>query len=160
MPATTPPEPSAPPEGGPPPAAPTDAPTESTAPEPDNDGRFPAEYVKTLRDEAAARRVSEREAIQRGDALVARNTALTVAQSAAGILAEPADLLRYVDAADLEGDDGLTDPDKATEAAKKLAAEKPHLAARRTAGDVGQGPRGTSVPPATDFAEILRGAVR
>jgi hypothetical protein len=129
-------------------------------PEPDKDGRFPAEYVKTLRDEAAARRVSEREAIARGDALVARNRDLTVASAAAGILAEPTDLLRYVDAKNLEGDDGLTDPDKATEAAKKLAAAKPHLAARRTAGDVGQGPRGTVTPPVVDLADILKGAVR
>lgn len=69
-------------------------------------------------------------------------------------------MTRYVDAADLAGDDGLPDEVKVRAAAEKLAADKPGLAKRRVAGDVGQGPRGQPTPPVVDLAEVLRGVVR
>ncbi len=49
---------------------------------------------------------------------------------------------------------------KVRAAAEKLAADKPGLAKRRVAGDVGQGPRGQPTPPVVDLAEVLRGVVR
>ena len=155
-------DPPAPPEPTPDPPAPTpDAPTDPPEPQPDGDGRFDRAYVEQLHAEAAARRVEAKAATERGDAMATRLGALTVTQAAAGILDDPADLTRYVDAAELAGDDGLPDPEKVKAAAEKLATDKPTLAKRRIAGDAGQGPRGTPTPPpVADFAEILRGAVR
>jgi hypothetical protein len=136
-------------------------PTDPPEPTPGDDGRFDAEYVKQLRDEAASRRVSEKAATERSDALAKRIGVMTVADAAGPILTDPADLTRYVDAADLNGDDGLPDPEKVKAAAEKLATEKPGLAKHRVAGDAGQGPRGTPVPASTvDLAELLKGVVR
>ena len=72
--------------------------------------------------------------------MATRLGALTVTQAAAGILDNTADLTRYVDAAELAGDDELPDPEKVKAAAEKLATDKPALAKRRIAGDTGQGP--------------------
>lgn len=70
------------------------------------------------------------------------------------ILADPTDLLVHVDADDLLDDDGRPDGVKIKAAADDLVARKPHLSARRTAGDVGQGAR----PEAERFslADALR----
>jgi hypothetical protein len=136
-------------------------PTEPTDPKPGDDGKFDAEYVHQLRDEAAARRVESKAATERADAMAKRISTMTVADAAGPILTDPADLTRYVDEAELAGDDGLPDPELVKAAAEKLAVEKPGLAKHRVAGDAGQGPRGTPVPGATvDLADILKRAVR
>jgi hypothetical protein len=92
--------------------------------------------------------------------LVKRNTDLTVAQSAQGILAEPADLLRYVDAKDLEDDDGLTARTRRPKPPRNSPRTSRTSRPRRTAGYVAQGPRGGPRPPVADLAEILKGVVR
>ena len=80
----------------------------------------------------------------------------SVAQHAT-TLADPADLLAHVDAADLTDDDGTPDPEKITVATAALLAKKPHLASRKPAGDIDQGARG-GAPESADFAVLLRKA--
>ncbi len=93
---------------------------------------FDREYVQRLRDEAAGHRVKAK----RTDALNAR---LATAQAAlTGKLADPTDL-PFTD--DLLDDDGLVDEDKVHAAVDDLIKRKPHLAARRPTGNVGQGAR-------------------
>ena len=93
---------------------------------------FDREYVQKLRDEAAGHRVKAK----RTDALNAR---LATAQAAlTGKLADPTDL-PFTD--DLLDDDGLVDEDKVQAAVDELVKRKPHLAARRPTGNVGQGAR-------------------
>lgn len=93
---------------------------------------FDREYVQKLRDEAAGHRVKAK----RTDALNAR---LATAQAAlTGKLADPTDL-PFTD--DLLDDDGLDDEAKVQAAVDDLIARKPHLAARRPTGNVGQGAR-------------------
>ncbi|GAA1091314.1 hypothetical protein [Tsukamurella spumae] len=93
---------------------------------------FPRAYVEELRTENRERRMAAEEATGRADALAGRLHAALVA--ATGKLADPSDL--PFDAAHLDDDAALT------EAIDELLARKPHLAARRVAGDVGQGARG------------------
>jgi hypothetical protein len=137
-----------------------DAPPE----QPGEDGRYPAEVVERLRREAAERRTRARDAYQalaaanaRAEAASARLLALSV-ERYAGALADPADLLTYVKAEDLLGDDGLPGPDRITAAANELLSRKPHLGNRRPAGDIDQGPRGTTPPEPFDFSAVLREA--
>ncbi len=93
---------------------------------------FDREYVQKLRDEAAGHRVKAK----RADALNAR---LATAQAAlTGKLADPTDL-PFTD--ELLDDDGLVDEAKVRAAVDALIVRKPHLAARRPSGDVGQGAR-------------------
>ncbi len=93
---------------------------------------FDREYVQKLRDEAAGHRVKAK----RIDALSAR---LATAQAAlTGKLADPTDLPFT---ADLLDDDGLVDEDKVRAAVDALIERKPHLAARRPTGNIGQGAR-------------------
>lgn len=93
---------------------------------------FDREYVQKLRDEAAGHRVKAK----RSDALAA---ALVTAQAAlTGRLADPTDL-PFTD--DLLDEDGLVDDEKVRAAVDALLERKPHLAARRPTGDVGQGAR-------------------
>ncbi len=102
---------------------------QDAAPEPES---FDREYVQKLRDEAAGHRVKAK----RTDALNAR---LATAQAAlTGRLADPTDL-PFTD--DLLDDDGLVDEDKVRAAVDGLIKRKPHLAARRPTGNVGQGAR-------------------
>ncbi len=111
------------------PVGPTDeaSPTGETEPE-----TFDREYVQKLRDEAAGHRVKAK----RTDALNAR---LATAQAAlTGKLADPTDL-PFTD--DLLDDDGLVDEAKVLAAVEDLIKRKPHLAARRPTGNVGQGAR-------------------
>ncbi len=125
------------------PTGPTDetvSPTGDTEPE-----SFDREYVQKLRDEAAGHRVKAK----RTDALNAR---LATAQAAlTGKLADPTDL-PFTD--NLLDDDGLVDEDKVRAAVDDLVKRKPHLAARRPTGNVGQGAR----PETATFglAELLR----
>ncbi len=106
---------------------------------------FDREYVQKLRDEAAGHRVKAK----RTDALNAR---LATAQAAlTGKLADPTDL-PYDDA--LLDDDGLVDEDKVRAAVDALIERKPHLAARRPTGNVGQGARPET--PEIGLAAMLR----
>ena len=106
---------------------------------------FDREYVQRLRDEAAGHRVRAK----RADALAA---ALVTAQAAAtGRLADPTDL-PYSE--DLLDEDGIVDDGKVRAAVDELIARKPHLAARRPRGDVGQGAR--PEPDDTGLAGLLR----
>ncbi len=109
---------------------------------------FDREYVQKLRDEAAGYRVRAK----RTDALNAR---LATAQAAlTGKLADPTDL-PFTD--DLLDDDGLVDEDKVRAAIDDLIKRKPHLAARRPTGNVGQGAR-PEVPEIGLAAMLRRGA--
>jgi hypothetical protein len=115
-------------------------PTGATEPE-----TFDREYVQKLRDEAAGHRVKAK----RTDALNAR---LATAQAAlTGKLADPTDL-PFTD--DLLDDDGLVDEAKVRAAVDDLVQRKPHLAARRPTGDVGQGARPEA--PEMGLASLLR----
>ena len=129
----------------------TDEPTEDQVVEPvdqakvDEPDTFDREYVQRLRDEAAGHRVKAK----RADALAG---ALVTAQAAAtGRLADPTDL-PYSE--DLLDEDGIVDDGKVRAAVDELIARKPHLAARRPRGDVGQGAR--PEPDDTGLAGLLR----
>ena len=102
---------------------------------------FPRDYVEKLRDENAR----YRQRAGKADDLARRVHRLQV--EATGLLADPDDLEF--------NEDHLDDPDALTAAIDDLLARKPHLAARRPRGDVGQG-----IPDAgtTDLASILRRA--
>ncbi len=111
----------------------------------DEQQSFDREYVQSLRDEAAGYRVKAK----RTDALNAR---LATAQAAlTGKLADPTDL-PFTD--DLLDDDGLVDEDKVRAAVDALIERKPHLAARRPTGNVGQGARPET--PEIGLADLLR----
>lgn len=107
---------------------------------------FPRSYVEQLRQENGKYRQDARDAGARADDLAKRlHTALV---AATGKLADPTDL--PYDEAHLDGD-ALS----LTEAIDELLTRKPHLAARRVAGDVGQGSRnGTGT---VDLLGMLRG---
>jgi len=104
---------------------------------------FPREYVEKLRDENA----KYRQRAQRSDELANRlHTALVEATGS------------LQDASDLPFDEEhLDDPEALQQAIDELLAAKPHLAARRPRGDVGQGQTGTS--NTVDLAEMLRARV-
>ncbi len=115
---------------------------------PDEAETFTREYVQKLRVEAAGHRVKAK----RADALAAR---LVTAQAAlTGKLADPTDL-PFTE--DLFDDDGLVDDTKVQAAVEDLIKRKPHLAARRPSGDVGQGAR-PEVPEVGLGALLRRGA--
>lgn len=117
-----------------------EAPEDDNAPE-DAPETFPREYVQKLRDESAKYRTRA----QRADDLAHRlHTALT---AATGKLADPSDL-PY-------SEDHLEDPEALTAAVDALLAAKPHLAARRPRGNVGQG-NVSSQADTVDLAGILR----
>ena len=121
--------------------APEDS-TDPAAPEPET---FDREYVQKLRDEAAGHRVKAK----RTDALNAR---LATAQAAlTGKLADPTDL-PFTD--DLLDEDGLVDEELVRRAVEDLVKRKPHLAARRPTGNVGQGAR--PEPQEEGLASLLR----
>lgn len=133
---------------------------------PGDDGRFDAEYVTKLRTEAADRRTAAQEAETARQAaeeavsgLRARLLTAEVVAAATGVLVDPSDLIKLGDPADLVDDNGEPDPDRIKTAAEKLAADRPHLAAKRVTGDVGQGARGGTTPPPVDFGGRLRAAV-
>ncbi len=129
------------------------APEDTTDPPGDEQGAqkpetFPRDYVQRLRDEAAAQRVKAK----RADALAHRlHTALV---AATGRLADPTDLPFTEELLD---DDGLVDETKVRTAVEDLIKRKPHLAARRPTGDVGQGAR-SEVPDMGLAAMLRRGA--
>lgn len=103
--------------------------------------QFPRSYVEKLRDENA----KYRQRAQRADELAHELHRSRV--EATGRLADPTDLEF--------SDEHLDDADKLTQAIDALLTKKPHLAARKPSGNIGQGPvsRNTST---VDLAGLLR----
>ena len=106
-----------------------------------NEDTFPRDYVEKLRDENAR----YRQRAGKADDLARRVHRLQV--EATGLLADPDDLEF--------NEDHLDDEEALTAAIDDLLARKPHLAARRPRGDVGQGITDAGT---TDLASILRRA--
>ncbi|KXO98623.1 hypothetical protein [Tsukamurella pseudospumae] len=105
-------------------------PDEHPSDEQPNGDTFPRTYVEQLRQENGKYRQDARDAAARADGLAQRlHTALV---AATGKLADPTDL--PFDTAHLE-DDGV----RLAQAIDDLLSSKPHLAARKVSGDVGQG---------------------
>ncbi len=121
-------------------------PDEGTRPDEAAPEVFDREYVQKLREEAAGHRVRAKRADALAAALVSAQAALT------GKLADPTDLA-YSD--DLLDDNGLVDEGKVRAAVDALLERKPHLAARRVVGDVGQGARPSE--DAFSLVGLLRG---
>lgn len=115
---------------------------------PDEPETFDRDYVQKLRDEAAGHRVKAKRADALAAALVTAQAALT------GKLADATDL-PYSE--DLLDEDGFVDEAKVTAAVDDLIKRKPHLAARRPTGNVGQGAR-PEVPEIGLAAMLRRGA--
>lgn len=108
--------------------------------EEDEPDQFPRSYVEKLRDESAR----YRQRAQRSDELAERLHTSLVA--ATGRLADPTDLEF--------NEDHLDDEEALHGAIEDLLRRKPHLAARRPRGDVGQGI--TSSSTSVDLAGMLR----
>ena len=95
----------------------------------DHDGdTFPRVYVERLRSKSAHYRTAANEARQQADDYRQQLWAARV--EAAGRLADPTDLPAP--------DDADPDPDTVQAAIDDLLERKPHLAARRARGDIGQ----------------------
>lgn len=125
-----------PPEGSTPP-------TGSGAP-PEEPKTFDAEYVKSLRDEAAKHRNEKKASEEKAQALSQRLLDQMV-KSSCTELADPGDLLAWVAKEDLLGEDGLPDEEKILAAQSDLLERKPHLRTRDARGDIDQGGRGGEV---------------
>lgn len=110
---------------------------------------YDAEYVKTLREEAAASRVRAK----RTDEAEAKLHELAIAQATRDLLMAPDDIGWTPDLAD---EHGWPDHDKIRAAAEELIARKPYLA--RVRGDVGQGQRGDQEQPVSLSAILRAGA--
>lgn len=106
-------------------------------PQADEPKTFDADYVAKLRKEAADNRVKAK----RVDEL--EREVWTLKAAALGKLADPTDL-PFEPGADV------------AEAVDRLLAAKPHLAARRVSGDVGQGNRGPATS-SVSLMDMLRG---
>lgn len=93
---------------------------------------FPRTYVEKLRRENAGHREKTKDAEAKADAIARRLHEALVAQTAR--LQDPTDLPFAAE--------HLDDPEALTAAIDALLEDKPHLRARKVAGDVGQGSRG------------------
>lgn len=102
---------------------------------------FPRAYVEKLRQENGKFRLRAQEA----DALAQRLHVELVA--ATGRLADPEDLTF--------ADEHLEDADALNTAIEELLQRKPHLAARRPRGDIGQG-RASDASGSVDLAALMR----
>ncbi|WP_348727427.1 hypothetical protein [uncultured Mycolicibacterium sp.] len=100
---------------------------------------YPASVVKDLRDKNAKYRTRARDAEARADSLAERLHAELV--RADGRLADPADLPSNAE--------HLDDAEALTAAIDALLAERPHYAARKVTGSVGQGITGKSAAAPT-----------
>lgn len=122
------------------------------APErPEGEETFDRAYVEKLRKESADYRTKAK----RSDDLQARLLDAAIREGTAGVLEDPTDL--RIEPEDVMDDDGFPDVEKVRAAAQELAKEKPHLARRRPAGDVGQGAR---QEPAKDVVDIFSRTLR
>ncbi len=117
--------------------------TEPSSAEPE---MFPAEYVRELREENAKARTKAK----RADDLARR--LVTAYASESRKMADPSDLPM---SDDLLGEDGTPDRDKVLAAVDELLTRKPHLAATRPVGNVGQGARGEAAQMVS-LAQLLR----
>lgn len=117
--------------------------TDSDSAEADDDrDTFPREYVEKLRGEARRHRQAARDAEQAVADLEAEVWRLRVTST--GRLADPSDLPIPEDRLDADVDAEVT----------ALLAAKPHLAARRAGGRIGQGE--PSRPATPGLADMLR----
>ncbi|OBK69521.1 hypothetical protein A5653_12535 [Mycobacterium colombiense] len=106
--------------------------------EPDEDAEtFPRSYVEKLRKESQGYRERAKTAEANLDA--ALRELFTARVTASGRLADPDDLPYDAEL--------LADEDKLTGAIDELIKRKPHLAARKISGSVGQGVTGTKDEP-------------
>jgi hypothetical protein len=144
-------------------------PTEEITPpdppqEPGADGRFDAEYVKGLRDEAAKHRTEARAASERAETAEADATTIrtefrtykvdaALKAAAAGRLADPEDVERLGDPERFVNDDGVIDEAAIETALGELLKNKPHLAVKRE-GSFDGGARVTA-PAGTSWADVL-----
>lgn len=109
-----------------------DPPADSESETSDEPDTFPREYVEKLRQENG----KYRQRAQQADTLAQRlHTELV---RATGKLADPTDL-PY-------DEDHLADPERMSAAVDALLARKPHLAARKPVGDIGQGATPSAQP--------------
>lgn len=107
---------------------------------------FTAEYVAELRQENGRYRQRARDAETERDAYAQRlHTELVRATDR---LADPTDL-------EFDAEHLAEDPSRLRESIDELLTRKPHLAQRRPAGDIGQGPSGSAA--SVDLAALLRG---
>lgn len=123
------------------PVDPAEAPAE---PEP---ATFSAEYVKGLREEAAAHRVRAK---RTDDA----NARLAAAYAASDGRLVDASALDYSE--DLLGDDGLVDRDRVAVAVSSLLESKPYLASRRPTMPIAQGVQADVPDPEPSLFGLLR----
>ena len=89
--------------------------------------------ISDLRSEAAENRQAAKTAETERDTLRDELTGIhskTALDGLKNVLADPDDLARYVDTAELVGEDGKPDPAKYLDAAKTLTSERPHLGRR------------------------------
>ena len=107
---------------------------------------YPREYVQRLRGESQRYRHQARTAQQRSEELAQALWRANV--TASGRLADPEDLAMPADA-------DPTDTDAINAEIDSLLERKPHLAARRASGDLGQHER-TAASGGTDLAAMLR----
>jgi hypothetical protein len=106
--------------------------------EPDEDAEtFPRSYVEKLRKES--QRYRERAKTAEANLDAALRELFTARVTATGKLADPDDLPYDAEL--------LAEEDKLTEAIDELIKRKPHLAARKISGSVGQGVTGTKDEP-------------
>jgi hypothetical protein len=105
--------------------------------EPDDAETFPRPYVEKLRKESQGYRERAKTAESRVDEL--SRALFTARVSATGKLADPEDLTYDAEL--------LADEDKLTGKIDELIKRKPHLAARKVGGSVGQGVTGTKDEP-------------
>jgi hypothetical protein len=111
----------------------------------DPQATFSADYVKSLREEGAKYRLKAK----RSDNLA--RVLVTEYARGTGKLVDASDL-NYSD--ELLGEDGNPDAQKVRDAVEALIASKPHLAAIRPVGDVGQGTQNADTMPG--LASMLR----
>ncbi len=107
---------------------------------------FPRSYVEELREENARHRTKAK----RSEQLTARLVTAYAAHT--GKLADPEDLPFSEDLLD---DEGMPERTKVVAAVDELLTRKPHLAAVRPSGNVGQGARGTE-GHMVSLADLLR----
>lgn len=126
---------------------PEETPDEHPDDEPDENAEtFPRSYVEKLRKESQGYRERAKAAEANLDA--ALRELFTARVAATGKLADAEDLPYDAEL--------LTDDDKLTEVVDELIKRKPHLAARKVSGSVGQGVTGTKDEPFSLLGRLQR----